>query len=92
MTSTESAGTTPGITMSSLFGRDVSDVVSCRGTELRCAVHGRIAATSEATRLARSAAAVPRIVNGAVCEIEWARVWRVLSVNRTNAHSVADPG
>ena len=92
VTSTESADTTPGITMSPLFGRDVSDVVSCRGTELRCAVRGRIAATSEATRLARSAAAVPRIVNGAVCEIEWARVWRVLSVNRTNSHSVADPG
>ncbi|MFE5703971.1 histidine phosphatase family protein [Rhodococcus koreensis] len=34
---------------------------------------------------------VPRIVNGAVCEIEWAGVWRVVSVNRTVSHGVADP-
>ncbi|WP_192581975.1 hypothetical protein [Rhodococcus wratislaviensis] len=41
VTSTDSAGTAPGITMSSLFGRDSSDVVaSCRETEFRCAVHG----------------------------------------------------
>ncbi|QSE95125.1 histidine phosphatase family protein [Rhodococcus pseudokoreensis] len=39
-----------------------------------------------------SATAVPRIVNGAVCEIEWAGVLRVLSVNRTDSHSFADPG
>ncbi|MFF2114530.1 histidine phosphatase family protein [Rhodococcus koreensis] len=34
---------------------------------------------------------VPRIVNGAVCEIEWAGGWRVVSVNRTVSHGVADP-
>ena len=41
VTSTDNAGTASGITMSSLFGRDSSDVVaSCRETEFRCAVHG----------------------------------------------------
>ncbi|MBV6756920.1 ABC transporter ATP-binding protein [Rhodococcus opacus] len=41
VTSTESAGTTQGIVMSSLFGRDASDVVvACRGAEFRCAVRG----------------------------------------------------
>ncbi|BAH48558.1 ABC transporter ATP-binding protein [Rhodococcus opacus] len=41
VTSTESAGTARGIVMSSLFGRDASDVVvSCRGAKFRCAVRG----------------------------------------------------
>ncbi|MFC0450616.1 ABC transporter ATP-binding protein [Rhodococcus jostii] len=41
VTSVENAGTTQGIVMSSLFGRDASDVVvSCRGAEFRCAVRG----------------------------------------------------
>lgn len=41
VTTVENADTAHGIVMSSLFGRDASDVVvSCRGVEFRCSVRG----------------------------------------------------
>lgn len=41
LTSPEDAGTAQGIVLSSLYGRDASDVVvSCRGVDFRCAVRG----------------------------------------------------
>ncbi|MDV6286328.1 ABC transporter ATP-binding protein [Rhodococcus jostii] len=41
VTTVENVGTTQGIVMSSLFGRDASDVVvSCDGAQFRCAVRG----------------------------------------------------
>jgi len=41
VTTVENVGTTQGIVMSSLFGRDASDVVvSCDGAQFRCAVSG----------------------------------------------------